>query len=474
MKIQSVYVIVLAIALAVLAASCQMTPPPTPPAPQAAPAAGEGAGRAPSAPTPGTEIVQVDRNIGDMSTVGTIVIDRGIDPVAQECIDCHKGINPGITTAWKNSRHGHVGVSCLDCHGVDKDSPMATQHETLIGTDIYVSVLVSPDTCGRCHPVERAQFNASGHFRSYHQIIPKDSLHALVQKHEGQDHPEFGNATNETGCMQCHGTEIKLDEENRPVSSTWPNMGMGNIYPDGSTGSCNACHTRHLFSIAEARKPTACASCHLGPDHPNIEIYENSKHGHIFLAEGDEWNWDAAPDAWEPGDYRGPTCATCHMSGIGRLHTTHNVTERLYWNLWAKRSDVRNSSDVMSPLLGDGPAGREMMKIACNSCHTSLHTDNFFEQGDGAVQLYNLAYYEPATEMLDDLQEKELLKENPWTDEFQIVYYHLWHHQGRRARQGAMMAGPDYAHWHGFFELQQDLYKLKEIYEQRIESGELE
>ena len=66
------------------------------------------------------------------------------------------------------------------------------------------------------------------------------------------------------------------------------------------------------------------------------------------------------------------------------------------------------------------------------------------------------------------------LKENPWADEFQIVYYHLWHHEGRRARQGAMMAGPDYAHWHGFFELQQDLYKLQDIYEKRIETGEIE
>ena len=46
-------------------------------------------------------------------------------------------------------------------------------------------------------------------------------------------------------------------------------------------------------------------------------------------------------------------------------------------------------------------------------------------------------------------------------DEFQIVFYHLWHHEGRRARQGAMMGAPDWAHWHGFFELQQDLYDLE-------------
>ena len=318
------------------------------------------------------------------------------------------------------------------------------------------------------------QFDESGHFRAYRQIIPKDSLHALVNVHEGQNHPEFGGAPGETGCMQCHGTEILLDENNRPTAETWPNMGMGNVYPDGSTGNCSTCHTRHKFSIVEARKPNACASCHLGPDHPNIEIYENSKHGHIYLTDSEDWIWDSAPDTWEPGDYRAPTCATCHMSGIGELNTTHNITERLYWNLWAKRSEVRNSEDVMSPLLGDGEAGREKMKLVCNSCHSALHTEGFFAQGDKAVNLYNEAYYDTAEAWRAELAEKELLKDNPWTDEFQIVYYYLWHHEGRRARQGAMMGAPDWAHWHGFFELQQDLYKLEAIYDKRIETGQIE
>jgi len=37
-----------------------------------------------------------------------------------------------------------------------------------------------------------------------------------------------------------------------------------------------------------------------------------------------------------------------------------------------------------------------------------------------------------------------------------------------------MMGAPDYAHWHGFFELQQALYKLETIYAKRIASGEIE
>ena len=81
------------------------------------------------------------------------------------------------------------------------------------------------------------------------------------------------------------------------------------------------------------------------------------------------------------------------------------------------------------------PEGRKKMKLVCKSCHMELHIDNFFKQGDKAVRLYNEAYYKPAKAMLDELKSKDLLKDNPWIDEFQITFYYLWHHQGRRARQ---------------------------------------
>ncbi|SEF91794.1 multiheme c-type cytochrome [Oceanospirillum linum] len=410
----------------------------------------------------------------DMSQVQTISFKRGLSEIDKSCVSCHQKKQPGIVADWKDSRHSHVSVGCYDCHAAREGQPDAQLHNKGELKNVYITPLVSPATCGRCHPKEQEQFNQSGHFRAHHQIIPKDSLHALVRVHEGRSNKELGNAPNETGCIQCHGTEIKLDKDGHPDPTTWPNAGMGNIYPDGATGNCAACHTRHKFSIAEARKPAACASCHLGPDHPDIEVFNNSKHGHIFNADGNNWKWDSPPDGWEPGDYRAPTCATCHMSGIGELSTTHNITERLYWNLWAKESKVRNSDDVLSPLLGNGVEGRKKMEQVCSSCHSSRHTEGFFKQGDKAVKLYNVEYYAPAKKMLDELKAKGLLKENQWTDEFQITFYHLWHHEGRRARHGAMMGAPDYAHWHGFFELQQDLYKLQAIHKKRLETGKIE
>ncbi|MBW2571829.1 MAG: hypothetical protein JRE61_05560 [Deltaproteobacteria bacterium] len=53
--------------------------------------------------------------------------------------------------------------------------------------------------------------------------------------------------------------------------------------------------------------------------------------------------------------------------------------------------------------------------------------------------------------MKAELKEKGLLGKDPWQDGFQELMYYLWHHVGRRARQGAAMNAPDYAHWHGFF-----------------------
>ncbi|PID30210.1 MAG: beta-ketoacyl-ACP synthase [Candidatus Cloacimonadota bacterium] len=414
------------------------------------------------------------------SSIKTLKVDRGLTVEAKKCVECHAEKQPGIVADWKESRHAHVGVSCLDCHSVDKGSKMASQScPGVKGTDTFMSVMVSPNTCSRCHANEVNQFNESGHYRAALQYQDPEgrnfkSMSMLISYHEGQNMEEFKTTSDQAGCMQCHGSIIKMDKDNKPTKETWPSAGMGTVYPDGGVGNCTVCHTRHGFNIAEARKPVACASCHLGPDHPDIEIFNNSKHGHIYNSEGTTWNFDSAPGAWEPGDYRGPTCATCHQSGIGDLETTHNVSERLKWNLWAKVSKVRNSPDPLGMWTGNGPEGRKKMEKVCSNCHTSRHTKNFFAQADENIELYNKGYWAPAKKMKEELAAKNLLKKNPWDDKFQKILYHLWHHEGRRMRQGAAMAAPDYAHWHGVFELQQDLYELKSIYKKRMETGKIE
>ena len=46
----------------------------------------------------------------------------------------------------------------------------------------------------------------------------------------------------------------------------------------------------HEFSAAQARTPDTCGKCHLGPDHPQMEIYNESKHGISFRANIDKVN----------------------------------------------------------------------------------------------------------------------------------------------------------------------------------------
>jgi hypothetical protein len=41
-------------------------------------------------------------------------------------------------------------------------------------------------------------------------------------------------------------------------------------------GQCQKCHLRHEFSLEQARKPETCNACHIGPDHPQWEIYQES------------------------------------------------------------------------------------------------------------------------------------------------------------------------------------------------------
>ena len=416
----------------------------------------------------------------DLARQKEIKIDRGYSKEALKCIECHMKETPGIVTQWRSSRMAHANVSCYDCHVVKKSHPSAIQCPGLKGTNIYISALVSPKTCARCHPKEVEQFQNSAHARlASRPVVELPKFKKLMFYYEGgqfagmpKDDPRV-TAPRDTGCQACHGGKIVLGPDKKPISG-WPG-GIGTRYPDGGIGNCVACHYRHTFSLEQARKPETCGRCHMGPDHPNIEVYLESKHGQLYSAHGEKWKWDSAPELWEPGDYEAPTCAVCHMSGIGDLATTHNVSERLYWALmWADGDLIRGvNTPKDQPERGYGPRGRKLMKKVCANCHSSTHTEIFFNRFDNAVKLYDF-YHDKAYAMLQDLKKRGLLKDDPWSDSIQELYYYFWHHLGRRVRQAAAMDGPDYAHWHGFFQLFQVYKDIEAIYKWRIKHGKIE
>jgi hypothetical protein len=51
---------------------------------------------------------------------------------------------------------------------------------------------------------------------------------------------------------------------------------------------------RHTASVEVARMPRTCGQCHLGPDHSQIGIYAESKHG-VLLAPQTKQQGDPGP-----------------------------------------------------------------------------------------------------------------------------------------------------------------------------------
>jgi hypothetical protein len=253
------------------------------------------------------------------------------------------------------------------------------------------------------------------------------------------------------GCESCHGAKVQIDpaSPNRLARNSWPNSGIGRINPDGSLGACSACHTRHAFSKAQARQPEACSKCHLGPDHPQKEVYEESKHGNVYFTNVERMNLDS--DSWVVGkDYfAAPTCATCHISAVTGLAATHDVGQRIAWTL---RPPVSRHTK-------DWEAKRDAMELVCSACHGELFIDGQFYQYDAAVRLYNEKFAAPATTIITMLRDKGLLTgKASFSNKVEWTYWELWHHEGRRARHGAAMMGPDYTWWHGFYEVGQHFY----------------
>jgi len=398
-------------------------------------------------------------------------IERSMPKAAMACLDCHKKEHPGLFADWAASRHASANITCLDCHQAEEFDPdVSRDHykqyqraDRSFGRSEYkvpISAVVTPKDCSRCHPDEAKEYSHSKHANTI-EIIWK--IDPWLNKGMNSD---FERAS---GCFTCHGSVVKM-KDGKLTSETWPNTGVGRINMDGSKGSCTSCHTRHRFSVAEARKAEACGQCHLGPDHPQIEIYKESKHGAIYDSFGHDWRWDAAPGTWTPGiDFRTPTCASCHMSGAGRTHTTHDVTERLSWELQAPLT-IRPEEFGPFPAKTNWKTEREKMKEICLQCHGNVWVNAHYDKLDKVVEEYNEVYFKPAKEMLDKLYDKGLLDKSRFFDErLEVEYYELWHHEGRRARMGAAMMAPDYTWWHGFYECKKRFSNFMEEAKELIE-----
>lgn len=383
--------------------------------------------------------------------------DGRVNALAQsnnECVECHARTTPGIVQQYGHSSMAAAEVECQDCHEVDVDYPGATEHE---GT----YVLSSPTTamCEECHAQEVAQYNQSRHalpaYVAYagsqdlsaehlamYEAIPEgdyspDKSRNAIAELEGEDLRKFT-------CEGCHN--------------------IGKPAADGSIGECQQCHLRHEFSLEQARKPETCNACHIGPDHPQYEIYVESPHGIAYHTQGDEhWNWDAEPGTLETADFQAPTCAICHISGFGTQATTHDVGDRLTWYLFAPISTRR-------PAWQDN---KTRMQGVCLECHNQNFLDEFYISADKATERVNEWVVE-SNEIVAPLKENGLLTSEPFDEPIDFVYFNLWHHWGRTAKFGVWMQGPDYSQWHGAYEVLHELAELRELTDEKLEEAGIE
>ena len=226
----------------------------------------------------------------------------------EQCVACHAATTPGIVNDWRNSAHAAPGagkppVYCSACHGTD--------HEALR--------MPTPAICGSCHGRQHAEFEAEKRYGFPSHALAMER--ALDAKHF-VDKPK----AEVTSCLACHSVAVK----------------------------CDSCHTRHLFSAAEARRPEACVTCHSGPPHPDDETYFASAHGRLYRAEGRQWDW-SKPLA--KGNYKAPTCAYCHMDG-GR----HQVAHKSIWKFGIRE---------VNPLTSRNEVRRNQWVALCSDCHES-------------------------------------------------------------------------------------------------------
>lgn len=368
------------------------------------------------------------------------------------CISCHEVKSPAFIQEWKTSKHAKVGVDCFTCHQAEKTDPDAVEHN-----GFTISIIVSPKDCSKCHPQEAEEFTKSHHAQAGDILNSLDNYLGEVIG---------GKEAVASGCQQCHGSMIRLQENKKLTPESWPNTGIGRINPDGSKGSCTACHTRHNISKAIAREPRICTKCHMGPDHPQREVYEESKHGILFEANKPKLGLDK--DEWIVGkDYTSaPACVTCHMSRTPNQRATHDVGSRISWTL----------RPPISKKLENFETKRKAMQDVCKNCHTTSFIEGHYSQFDNLVNLYNDKFAIPATLIRNELMEKGKLTKADFDEKLDWIYFELWHHEGRRARHGASMSGPDYTWWHGLYEVAKNFYDEflpevkhiagKELYEQ--------
>jgi hypothetical protein len=193
----------------------------------------------------------------------------------------------------------------------------------------------------------------------------------------------------------------------------------------------------------------------MGPDHSQIEIYEESRHGVLFAAQEKLLRMDVEPRSLTTRDMFVPTCATCHMSGINGMKVTHNPGERLSWYL----------ADAVSKQRPNYLAAQTNMKQICNQCHSETLIDRVYTQAEQVVASTN-GKVGKSQAVIAALRKDGVLGAKPFQTPIDFLAFDLWHYDGRTSKHGAFMGGADFVQWHGNYELLKKQIQLESMAEE--------
>ncbi len=392
------------------------------------------------------------------------------NPRSDICLICHDTLDSRAVADYKASTMAQE-VACQDCHGTDLNGGPGHNPRP------------SPETCRGCHPEQYRGHQANRHSVGYQRTFEAGRFDDLPPCSSSGDLASGGVAT----CTNCHNVEDK----------------------------CDSCHSRHTFDAAQARDPLACATCHMGPDHPQWEIYQASKHGVVYETEG-------------PG--AAPTCSTCHMAKKrtaldGSTYTDHDLSFGIAYGpvggMPSHRSirrggqlpyvlnagvieqnpsfdpaaavDVAGADSNPDSAFADDldgtivqvvdPAGvlsarRQEMLSVCDACHARSWSEYRLDVADGMHDNAHMVVDE-ANDILRALYFDNLLlppvptgMERPPNPDAAIgtlvlggpmvyrnlthierLYFKMYKYDFVKTWHGAYHANPDYAHWYGWAEL---------------------
>jgi hydroxylamine dehydrogenase len=382
---------------------------------------------------------------------------------ADECLDCHKAVSPGIVSDWQASKHSKSAVTCVVCHG-DKHNSFS---------DAALAGIPQPQSCAKCHKEKFEQFSRGKHALAWSAMKAMPTVHwqpmAMV---EGMK-----------GCGACHKLGLKSEADIQELKKSAPGFGVA---------SCDACHSRHSFSVQEARQPQSCQTCHMGFDHPKWEMYSSSKHGVRFLLKQNKTL---------PANTVAPTCQACHMqqgdhavrTGWGFLAVRLPLPEDKDWasdqavilralgvideqGKTTPRFDAVKSADVARLTPEDWRIERGKMTSTCQACHSGEFVRQELVKGDQIIKEADKLMAKAINIVAGLYRDGILKKPDNYAQEFpDLLAFHdapsaieeklflMFSEYRMRAFQGAFHSNPDYAFWYGWSALKQALTEIQEM-----------